>query len=198
MCAMQNCSSREQWRDFTAHPEANLLCKLTQLQAALTSTTHWVKIKSHTSVYLNKKADNIATRAYSDPTAIMNSFEPQTAANALQFYTAGADADVHVEAEEIRKHLVQSQQARVLQDSLQEQPQGPPIYTCTVQKLLAPNVGRHLLHTVLWSLSGQHSLEGQVAKRIFQCITNTFPTQSRLAQMMIAGSASCPFCANER
>ena len=99
--------------------------------------------------------------------------------------------------EEVLKHFVQIQQDRVLKDSLRKQPDSPPKHTSTVQKLTAPNVGRYLLHSVLWSLSGPYSLEGRVTKRMLQCITNTFPTQSRLVQMGIAGSAGCPFCTNE-
>ena len=198
MFAMQNCSRREEWRDFTHHPEAELLGALAKLQATRTAPTHWVKIKSHTSVYLNEKADYLATHAYSDPEAVINSFEPQTDANALKFYKQGEEEDVQVKGEELLKHFVQLRQDRVLKDSLRKQHNSQPKHTRTVQKLTSPNVGRYLLHTVLWSLTGQYSLEGRVAKRMLQCITNTFPTQSRLAQMQIVGSADCPFCTCNR
>jgi hypothetical protein len=47
MFAMQHCSRKEQWRDFTDHPEAELIGELAKALAARTASTRWVKIKSH-------------------------------------------------------------------------------------------------------------------------------------------------------
>ena len=60
-------------------------------------------------------------------------------------------------------------------------------------KMTAPGVGRHLMYDVLWR-SGPLSVSDKATKRMLQCITNTYPTKARLAQMGKTQTASCPFC----
>lgn len=66
--------------------------------------------------------------------------------------------------------------------------------TRTVSKLTEAGAGRHYLHDILWRESGPFSLPDRTVKRMLQCITNTYPTQSRLHQMSIVSSGTCKFC----
>jgi ribonuclease HI len=196
MFTMQHCSRKEQWRDFTDHPEAELIGELAKALAARTASTKWVKIKSHRSVYLNEKADELATNAYSDSDAPSYSFDRREERNVLHIWKADDNGKVLVQSQELQDHFVQLRQLRVLKDSTRIT-ETERTYTATVQKMMAPGMGRYLLHQVLWQTSGVFSLDDRTAKRMLQCLTSTYPTMGRLHVMGKAATAACPFCSEE-
>jgi ribonuclease HI len=111
MFAMQHCSRKEQWKDFTDHPEAELISELAKALAAHTAPTVWVKIKSHRSVHLNEKADQLATNAYSDEEAPFFTFNRQELYNVLHIYRISdtdtdTDTEVIVQSAEILDHFI--------------------------------------------------------------------------------------------
>ncbi len=95
-------------------------------------------------------------------------------------------------SQELQDHVVQLRQLRVLKDSTRIT-ETEQTYTATVQKMMAPGMGRHLLHHVLWQTSGVFSLDDRTAKKMLQCLTSTYPTMGQLHVMGKAATAACPF-----
>lgn len=185
MFAMQHCTRRELWRDFSTHSQAQLLGELQKKQAARTAATHWVKITAHTSVEPNERADKLATSAWEDKDAPSRTFEPQDNPNSLYFYKEGQGEDrapVRVKTDELCDHLIARRAEQVLLTQNK-----------TVRRLSSNGVGRHLWAGVLWQ-NGPYSVADKIAKRMLQCISNTYPTQKRLHTMGIASNPFCPFC----
>jgi hypothetical protein len=61
-------------------------------------------------------------------------------------------------------------------------------------------VGREYLPHVLWSETGPYTVDERVVtnlKHMLQCITNTFPTQSRLCVMKKSTDGLCRFCSSQ-
>ena len=83
MYVMEHCSRKERWKDFSNHPDALMIQKLAKALALRTALTRWVKIKSHTSVLLNEKADRLAAQSRDNPEAILRTFEKQDNPNRL-------------------------------------------------------------------------------------------------------------------
>ena len=63
MFAAQHCTRQEKWKDFSNHTDTEMIEELALLTARRTAPTTWVKIKSHTSVELNERADKYAAKA---------------------------------------------------------------------------------------------------------------------------------------
>ena len=185
MFAMQHCSQRELWRDFSHHSQVLLLQELQTAQAACTADTHWVKITAHSSVELNERADRLATSAWDDHDAPARTFEPQENPNSLHFYQKGRgeeDEPIKVKPAVLCVHLLNRRASKVIATN-----------NLTVQTLTAAHVGRHLRHTVLWQ-GGAYSVADKHTKRMLQCITNTYPTYALLHLMGKALAPDCPFC----
>ena len=108
----------------------------------------------------------------------------QTDNNFMHFYKLGADGDpVQATAQELKDHLIQSR----CQTALRQ-------LTKTMGKLMAPGTGRPYTSEVIWGEKGPFSLPDQAAKRMLQCVTNTFPTQARLHLIGLADTGKCLFC----
>jgi hypothetical protein len=107
----------------------------------------------------------------------------QEDSNVIQFYKSGEPVPVRASAKELNDHFIQHRSRAVL-----DKP------TRSLGKLTAQGVGREYLLTALWSESGLYSVQDKMVKRMLQCITNTFPTCSRLHIMM--GSANFALKAN--
>lgn len=182
MWAMQHCSRRERVPDFSKHPNRGLLKRLYSAHIRRTAATHYVKITAHTSVALNECADTLAALARQDENAPSRSFDLFENTDCIFYYRKDEDNFVQAKATELRNHFIQLRSAEILRNE-----------TRTVTKLTAAGVGRHLMHKVLWS-SGPFSVADGVAKRMLQCITNTYPTKARLYQMSKARVPTCPFC----
>ena len=185
MFAMQHCSRREAWRDFSGHADAELLEELARLQAGRTALTVWVKIKSHTSVELNERADALAAEAPFAEDGRSKLFTEQEDVNLIQFYKIGAPEPQQVSNQELKDHFISLRCRQVLKKQ-----------SGTIKRLLAEGVGREYLPTVLWS-TGPYSVKDKMVKRMLQCITHTFPTQSRLFQMNISADSRCRFCSHK-
>jgi hypothetical protein len=67
-------------------------------------------------VYLNKKADELATNAYSDEDATTYSFDRREEQNVLHIRKAYDNGKVLVQSQELQDHFVQLLQLRVLKD----------------------------------------------------------------------------------
>jgi ribonuclease HI len=201
MYAMQHCSRKERWRDFATHPDVELLTELALQQAGRTALTIWVKIKSHTSVELNERADRLATEAPFAEESTSKKFDQQEDSNLIQFYKKGDSGPVQATAQELKEHFLQIRSRKVLDQAVRifESDRGEVVtkVTRTVQKLTAVGVGREFLPTVVWADKGPYSVEDKVVKRMLQCITNTFPTQARLHIMGKASDGTCKFCSGE-
>ena len=184
MFALQHCSRREAWKNFSDHPDADLIQALAETLAHRTADTCFVKVKSHTSVLLNETADRLAAEAPYDNAAHHVLFEMQEDPDRLQYWTQGErDQPTLVQTQALINHFIQSLHKQILDSS-----------SIIVQKLTATGVGRHFLHTVLWQDTGTYSMPDKAVKRMLQCLTNTFPTQSRLKLINKAPTAQCPFC----
>jgi hypothetical protein len=185
MYAMQHCSRKELWADFSCHTDAEMLEALATAQANRTGPTQWVKIKAHTSVEINERADRLATNAWKDPPiaqVTQVSFQAQEDPDLMQFYKTGAQSDEVATWKEISNHILQLRAKLVLQNQ-----------TKIARKLTAPGTGRQLLSAILWQ-TGQYTVSEKITKRMLQCLTNTFPTQSKLQQWGKTSEAKCPFC----
>ena len=90
---------------------------------------------------------------------------------------------VEVQEEELLAHFIKLRNEQVLNKN-----------SVTVLKLTAPGIGRQYLHPVLWRVAGTFSLADSQAKRMLQCVTNTFPVQARLAKIKKAQHPKCLFC----
>jgi hypothetical protein len=152
MFAMQHCSRRERWRDFSNHADEQLLKELVTLQAQRTALTVWVKVKSHVSVELNERADRLAAEAPFVEEAVSELYTEQEDGHVIQFYKSGESVPVRASAKELNDHFIQLRNKAVLAKP-----------TRTVGKLTAQGLGREYLPTVLWSETGLYSLE-DVAK----------------------------------
>jgi ribonuclease HI len=183
MFAMQHCSRRERWRDFSNHPDAGLLKELATVQAKRTAPTVWVKIKSHVSVELNERADSLAAEAPFAEEAVSKQYTEQEDSNIIQFYKQGESGLVRASAKELKDHFIQLRNASILAKE-----------TRTIQKLTAPGVGREYLPIILWSETGIYSVQDKMVKRMLQCVTNTFPTRARLHVMRLSEDGQCKFC----
>jgi hypothetical protein len=183
MFAMQHCSRRERWRDFSNHADEQLLKELATLQAQRTALTMWVKVKSHVSVELNERADRLAAEAPFVEEAVSKLYTEQEDGNVIQFYKSGEPVPVRASAKELNDHFIQLRNTAVLAKP-----------TRTVGKLTAQGVGREYLPAVLWSETGLYSVQDKMVKRMLQCITNTFPTRARLHIMRKSEDGLCKFC----
>jgi ribonuclease HI len=183
MFAMQHCSRRERWRDFSNHADEQLLKELATLQAQRTALTVWVKVKSHVSVELNERADRLAAEAPFVEEAVSKLYTEQEDGNVIQFYKSGEPVPVRASAKELNDHFIQLRNTAVLAKP-----------TRTVGKLTAQGVGREYLPAVLWSETGLYSVQDKMVKRMLQCITNTFPTRARLHIMRKSEDGLCKFC----
>jgi ribonuclease HI len=146
MYAMQHCSRREVWKDFSDHADAQLLEELARLQARRTANTVWVKIKSHASVELNERADRLAAEAPFAEDGISKAFGQQDDCNLMQFYKQGEQAPVVVTAQELKLHFIQLRSLRVTRNQ-----------TRAIEKLTTVGMGREHFSTVLWSETGPYS-----------------------------------------
>ena len=142
--------------------------ELALLLARRKEPTTWVKIKSHTSVELSKRADEHAARAPFEPESVSKQYIAAEDANLIQFFSEDKNQEVMAKPEELRDHFIQLRSMQVLCKQ-----------TRTTRKMTAVGVGLHLLHHVLWKESGPYSVDNRTAKRMLQCITNTYPTKSR-------------------
>jgi ribonuclease HI len=199
MYAMQHCSRRERWKDFSNHADAQLLEDLARLQAQRTALTVWVKVKSHTSVELNERADRLAAEAPFAEAGISKLYVQQEEKHILQFYKQEeAQRTVQASAQELRNHFTQLRCGRFLDKAVRTTQMADGTVsvrpTWIVRKLQAKGVGRENLSNVLWSDTGLCSLEDKVVRRMLQCLTNTFPTQSRLRIMGKSTDGQCKFC----
>ena len=185
MWAMQHCSRQERVPDFSTHSNQNLLRRLRKAHIERSAPTHYVKITAHTSVVLNERADELAASARENVDAPSRSFESWENCECIHYYREeeGGQA-VRAKLAELLAHFIQLRSDEVLRNR-----------TRTVLKLIAPGVGRHLMHTVLWT-KGPLSVADHVVKRMLQCITNTYPTKARLRRMGKTRTAECPFCAS--
>ncbi len=86
MFAMQHCSRRELWLDFSNQADKQLLKELAIPQAQHTALTVWVKVKSHVSVELNKRADRLAAEALFVEEVLSKLYTEQEDSNVIQFY----------------------------------------------------------------------------------------------------------------
>ena len=202
MFAMQHCSRKEMWRDFSEHTDVELLEELALLQARRTASTTWVKIKSHASVELNERADRLAAGAPFAADGRSKMFWQQDDSNLLRFYRQGDAGPVQASPRELLDHFVQLRCKRFLDSvtkvHVSDDGSASVSTTRIVQKLTAKDVGREYLPTVLWAEKGPYSVDDRVVKRMLQCITNTFPTQAVLHRMGKSDSRRCRFClANE-
>ena len=182
MWAMQHCSRKERVADFSRHPNQELIQRLRQQHIRRTAVTRYVKVTAHTSILFNERADRLAATARANKDAPSRSFGSWENEDCLHFRKQGDEDAVQVEAAELRTHFLQLRSSELLRKQ-----------TRTTQKLTAPGVGRHLMHKVLWG-KGPLSVADQATKRMMQCITNTYPTRSRLKLMGKAHTAQCPFC----
>ncbi len=198
MFAMQHCSRRERWRDFSEHKDVELLEELAKLQAQRTAQTVWVKIKSHASVELNERADRLAAGAPFAAEGGSKMYVQQDDCHLMRFYKQGEGGPVQASARELLDHFISLRGKRFLNNSTKivESDDGSFSVRTTsiVQKLTAKDVGREYLSTILWSEKGQYSVEGRVVKRMLQCITNTSPTQAVLFRMGKSVDSVCRFC----
>ena len=157
-----------------------MLRKLAQHQAERTAPTHWVKIKSHTSVALNDKADELAGTAPFSEEAWFKHNEEQEDRNLIQFYRPHADGSKSkVPTTTLFDHFIQIRSQLVLCKETQ-----------TILKMCAAGTGRVYSHHALW----KGGSDARVVKHMLQCLTNTFPTQSQLALMQRAASTNCRSC----
>ena len=187
MWAMLHCTRKERVIDFSTHPNQDMLQRLRQEHIKRTAETQYVKVTAHTSIFLNECADSLAATARADKDAPKCSFGLWEHPYCLYFFSKGEDGEhARATATELRTHFIQLRSKDVLRNR-----------TRTVNKLTAPGVGRHLLHAVLWA-KGPFSVADGVTKRMLQCISNTYPTRSRLHMMGKARSAKCPFCGADR
>ena len=198
MFAMQHCSRREKWRDFSEHADVELLEELAMLQAPRTALTMWVKIKSHASVELNERADKLAAGAPFAAAGSSKRYDQQGDRDLMQFYRQGEGGPVQASARELLDHFIGLRCKRFLNNSTRVQVHDDCSVSVSttriVQKLTAAGVGREHLSTTLWSEKGPYSVEDRVVKRMLQCITNTFPTQAVLFRMGKSESNRCRFC----
>ncbi len=183
MFAMQQCTRREKWRDFDYHPDKELMNELALKQAARTAPTCWVKIKSHTSVMLNKRADRLATAAPDSDEAWLRMYNEQIDDDFIQFYRLVDNEEARVDSKQLCNHFIQIHNAQVTRKM-----------TRTIRKLRASGTGRAYFHQALW----QCNLEAKVVKSMLQCLTNTFPTQKRLWVMKKVDSPQCRSCTEDK
>ena len=182
MFAMQHCSRKELQRDFSNHTDEQLIQNLAKAQAARTAPTHWVKVKSHTSVELNERADRLAGEAPFAPDNFCRFFSSQADPNFMSFHSRNAEgAEVQATSQELKDHFIQIRNAKLKS-------------TRAELKLMYEGVGRHFLHDIVWAESGAFTVCDKTRKQMLQCLTNTFPVQKRLYVMGKVKNATCPFC----
>ncbi len=179
MFTMQHCSRLEKWRDFSNHPDEALVKELALRQASRTARTHWVKIKSHTSVLLNKQADELAMAAPDSEDAWSKRYTEQTDDNVIQFHRLDGNAEANATLQSVSDYLLGTRAEHVTSNA-----------TRTVRKMCAPGTGRRHFSHALW----RTHLEAKVVKHMLQCLTNTFPTQKRLWIMKKVDSPKCRYC----
>lgn len=187
MWALQHCSRLELFKDFSKHFNQRLVKDLQREVEKRTAEMRCVKITAHTSIELNERADYRAAVARLDKDAPTRTCTLWTDPYLLHFYRMGEEGDpVPAKPEELREHFLKLRAERVVRNQ-----------TRTIQKMLASGVGRNLMYPVLWG-RGEYSVADKVAKRMLQCLTNTFPTTARLHRMGIARHAKCPFCTGHK
>ena len=104
--------------------------------------------------------------------------------NLIQFYrTNPGGAKSEVPSTELLDHFIQTRSRRVLRKD-----------TSTTQKMCAAGTGRVYFHHGLW----RGTSDAKVVKRMLQCLTETFPTQSRLALMKKVSSPKCRSCTMDK
>ena len=148
MFAMQHCSRREIWRDFSGHVDAQLIEELARLQARRTAPTVWIKVKLHTSVELNERADRFAAEAPFVENGVSKQFEQQEDCNLIQFYREAESAPVMASSKELKEHFISLRCPRLLQKESR-----------ATMKLIAAGVGREYLPHVLWSETGPYTVD---------------------------------------
>ena len=118
------------------------------------------------------RADKYAAKAPFEPDSVSKVYAAAEDKNFIQFYKEGDGQEVLATPQELKDHFIQLRSKSVLCKQ-----------TRTIWKMIAQDTGVHLLSDVLWNESGPYSLDNRATKQMLQCITNTYPTQSRLYQM---------------
>ena len=127
--------------------------ELALLTAKQTAPTTWVKIKLHTSVELNERADKYAAKALFEPDSESKLYTAAEDSNLIQFYREDNCQELLAKPQELKEHFIQLRSKCVLHKQ-----------TRTIWKMTAKGTGRHLLVHVLWKESGPYSINNRATK----------------------------------